>query len=283
MMYRLFLILILSATFLFGQTTKDFAHHLFQEKDYFRAISIYKELYFYSQDLSLQNHYLLQISRAYNKGHKFNSAIHYLSKLLNRTPLEIEVRDSAMIQLGLAYYGLNINNLAANSFRQIRMPEMYAVRDFYLALLKAERGNFRDAGMKFTNLSTTKFDAEFGRRCSRLAELAEEGEALTTRNPTLAWLMSLLIPGSGQLYSKHYYDGIQALMYVGALGYATYASYQYENKFAPSYVGTAILGSITAVFHVGNILGANKTAQYYNYRQKEKVLKKLREEALGEF
>lgn len=79
----------------------------------------------------------------------------------------------------------------------------------------------------------------------------------------------------------HYYDGLQALAFVSAFVLASYAAYRYDRDLNTNYLSTYAAISVTALFHLGNIIGAERTARYYNYRQRSDFMRDIRRKALS--
>jgi len=86
------------------------------------------------------------------------------------------------------------------------------------------------------------------------------------KSPLVAGILSMIIPGSGQIYSDHYWDGFQALFTLNILYYITDIAYKYDSNRRGPYINTISLAGITALFHFSNVLGAKKTAKYRNYK-----------------
>jgi TM2 domain-containing membrane protein YozV len=102
---------------------------------------------------------------------------------------------------------------------------------------------------------------------SVLSSLNEQGAKAPYKNPAVAGLLSTLVPGAGQTYTYHYVDGIQAFGLVGAFAFMSFVAYRYEDDRHGHPGGLfAVSASITSLFHLANIVGANKTAQYHNMR-----------------
>jgi putative membrane protein insertion efficiency factor len=79
-----------------------------------------------------------------------------------------------------------------------------------------------------------------------------------TKSPVLAASLSALIPGTGRMYAKHWFDGFMGLSQF--LLYAAITNYAYQND---RQVLTAISGGITFIIYGGEIYGAFRTAKYY--------------------
>lgn len=101
------------------------------------------------------------------------------------------------------------------------------------------------------------------------------------RSTWVAAVLSTVLPGMGQVYSGHVFDGIQAATFVGAFGLSTWSAFLYDQSKGEGYGWTAATASVTTLFYAANIYGAWKTAEYYNqsqdqvqYRQWERAVQK---------
>ncbi|MEE8340912.1 MAG: membrane protein insertion efficiency factor YidD [Candidatus Neomarinimicrobiota bacterium] len=79
-----------------------------------------------------------------------------------------------------------------------------------------------------------------------------------TKSPVLAASLSALIPGTGRMYAKHWYDGFMGLSQF--LLYAAITNYAYQKDWQAL---TAISGGITFIIYGGEVYGAYRTAKYY--------------------
>ncbi len=258
-----------------AQTRLDYANDLMQDNDYFRAISVYKEILFFSEDAETRNHCLLQISKAYWKSNKFKASIKFLTRLLNSTD-DSQYYNSGMIYLGLNYYGLKTYQMAADYFKRVSRSDSSGFADLYLALVETEKGAYQQASQLFKEIHDSSPNSEIGAISKELADISLKGKNLKRKSPLVAGLFSVILPGSGQFYCRHYYDGLQAMLYVGAFALTTYAAHRYDKKFNDHYTSTYLAASITGMFHVGNVIGAYRTAQYYNFKQHQHFLKEVR-------
>jgi len=278
-LFVILLILIL-ISLCFSQSKQEFADYLMNDRDYFRAISVYKELYFYSQNADLQNYCLLQIGYAYWKSNKYKSSIQFLTRLLNRSSISPYYRDRAMIYMGLNYYNLRLFSTAEDYLQKIT-SDTSGLSRFYLTLLDVEKGNFENASETYKKIYNLYPDKKIGTLSNELSNDVLNGLTLKHKKPFLAILFSTILPGSGQFYCQHHYDGIQAFLYVSAFAFATYASYRYDKKFSDNYANTIIAFSITSLFHIGNIIGAERTAKYYNLKQQQNFMNQIRKKVFS--
>ncbi|MGH7451093.1 MAG: DUF5683 domain-containing protein, partial [bacterium] len=95
------------------------------------------------------------------------------------------------------------------------------------------------------------------------------------KSPFIASSLSFVLPGSGQLYSGHTYDAVQAFLFTASFGFAAYAIYKYEHSFKEHLELTYIGISITAIFHAAKVIGANRTAHYRNWKKNRDFIKSI--------
>lgn len=264
-----------------AQSEMEYANWLFAEQDYFRAISEYKKLFFNIEDIDIKNECLLKISKCYLKSNKFKSSIRYSSILLNQSNWSVQQINTANKFIGLSYYGLKAFSMAEDYFKKAKNSDTTGFSLFYLALIDAEKSKYKEASFKYLNVYQNYPKSKLAGLSKQLSSDVLEGYEIKTKNSYLAALLSTIIPGSGQLYCNHYYDGFQAFLYVSAFAFATYASYKYDDKFSDNYFNTYVAISITSLFHIGNIIGSQRTASYYNLRYRQKFLNQIREKSFS--
>ena len=279
--FFIFIILTVISVNIFAQSEMEYANYLMDEKDYFRAISEYKKLFYFSNDIETKNECLLKISKSYLKSNKFKSSIRFSSRLLNRPNISMDQFNKSNNYIGLCYYGLKVFPMAEDFFNKAVSSDTTGFSLFYLALLDVEKSNYREASKKYSTISKNSISPELIKVSEQLSSDVLKGYKIKSRNSYIASFLSTILPGSGQIYCKHYYDGIQSFLYVGAFAFATYASYKYDKKFNNNYINTYITLSITSLFHIGNIIGAERTATYYNLKQKQNLLDEIREKVFS--
>jgi TM2 domain-containing membrane protein YozV len=81
------------------------------------------------------------------------------------------------------------------------------------------------------------------------------------KSPTLAGILSALIPGSGKMYVGEWGDGITALVVT-----SLFALLAYDNFRADHSTRAWIFTGLGAFFYAGNIYGSVASAQIFNAR-----------------
>lgn len=255
-----------------------FLNELLNEKDYFRAITILKELRFESiADLQTRSKYEYMIGFSYYKSAKYENAIDYFTLLTENPTISPSLLHQSRVLLSLSYYGLKMYDYSLMELHNIISKDStYSYAIFYESLLQTERKRFEQAENQLQSIIKKDNNSILKEKSEKIYALLQKRSDLSFKSPLFAGLLSTVVPGLGQMYSQHYFDGVQALGFVGALGYATYASYQYSSNVKGNYVGTAIIGFVTTMFHLSNILGAVKTAEFRNNRVYDEYMSEIR-------
>ena len=251
------------------------------DQDYFRAISLYKRMLFFSDDMETKRLCTVQIARAYLKSNRYKSSIRYLSRLLNEYDLDGQCLSRANMYLGLNYYGMRVLPMAEDYLNRAAAHDTTGSAWFLLALLDLETGDWERSAETYRQVAQRFGDERVGVLAEELSTEVLNGRSIAHRNSYLAAALSAVIPGSGQVYCQHYYDALMAFMYVTAFAFASYATYRYDDKFNDNYVSTACAVSITGLFHIGNIIGAQRTADYFNHKQRQRFLDPIRKKVFS--
>ena len=272
-----FLSIVVSA---YGQTDKrGFLNELLKEKDYFRAITVLKELRYDSvHNLDFRQHCDYMIGYSYYRSAKYENAIDYLTLVAENSRGTSLLRSQARTLMALSYYGLRMYDYALMELDNAYVKDStYTSIPFYKTLLNIERKQFNQTDTQLRLiLQKEQHDSELAIKSKAILDLLDKRHTLPSKSPLLAGVLSCVVPGLGQIYSQHYFDGIQAMGFVTALGYATYASYKYAQNTNGSHLGTVIIGVVAGMFHVSNIVGAVKTAEFRNNRITDEYLNAMR-------
>ena len=105
----------------------------------------------------------------------------------------------------------------------------------------------------------------------RMSEGIEEIKELPYRSPTLAGLLSGLLPGSGHLYAGARKDGLLAFLVNGALIAASVGAWDQE-----VYGVAGVVSVVALTFYLGNIYGAVNSAHLTNHERLEAHLRHYR-------
>jgi tetratricopeptide (TPR) repeat protein len=263
-----------------AQSGKDefgFAQSLMDERDYFRAITEYKRILFYSPADELSGVCMYRIALAYLKSSHFSISLSYLDRLNKMGDAAGDMILKSGLLYGINFYFLNEYDIARGYFDKSASADSSGIPQLFLGLLSAEKGLWKEASQAFQDAAGKAGSTENSQAATSLARDILKGETLDSRDPFLAGFFSALLPGSGQAYTGHWFDALNAFSMVGIFGFATYMAYSYESQQNNGlYVYTAIGGVITGIFYVANIAGAARTADFYTARQKQDFMDGIR-------
>lgn len=283
------IIYVLCIGFIFTQITfaeveKDisFAEALFEEKDYYRAISEYKRYIFYNKDSPQISYCLFKIGECYQRSKKWFEAVDSFKKVIQNYPKSIYAIDSRY-QIGLTYYRAGLTSLAISNFEVLNtdIPDN-PYRDtaqYLIGVAYIDEMKWDDASREFNKLILNYPESKHKENALKLATGCEKGKNLPKKSPVLAGCLSIF-PGLGQIYSDRYKDGLNSFIINGLFGYLTYYSYYIEkDKDIPNYTSAYIFGTIGTIFYLANIYGAINSARNANLIIKINHRDKLKNEA----
>ncbi|MDA3930865.1 MAG: hypothetical protein PF541_18095 [Prolixibacteraceae bacterium] len=94
-----------------------------------------------------------------------------------------------------------------------------------------------------------------------LRSVAEKSYHSKRKKPWLATLMSIVIPGSGKVYSGYWGDGVISFLFTASSGYFAYRAF---NKYGSDKVYPWIAGGLAVSYYAANIYGGNRAAIRFN-------------------
>ena len=257
-----------------GEDLLDFADSLLAERDYFRGISVLKQAAFFSDDPETRALCRFKIGEAYQKSRKYKSSVEYLESYIADAASDTLVYRAHMY-LGASYLHLGRYQKAGSSFLQAE-----AFRNDGAGLVWAAYSNLRQgnlgAGSDQLQSIVKEREGEAIALGSREILRAIDAYGGSRQSARAASILSMLCPGLGQLYARHYYDAAQAFVLVNSFAYMTYASYRLGSLDEQSHLVTALSAGVTGMFYYANIIGAGRTAAYRNQRKLDVALERIR-------
>ncbi|MEK6606027.1 MAG: hypothetical protein AABZ30_00030 [Myxococcota bacterium] len=242
---------------------------LVRERDYFRAISVYKELAFHERDAAQRSRWIYAIGQAYRLSGRCDLAMDVLAPLLHGSEPTPNVTGRAYLQVGLCDLSLGSSAQAVVSLEAARVRGEGARADLFRGIVDFRGERWSAARGRFLAAARDAPDAATARVATDLADRAAHGESIPRRSPWLAGALSAVLPGAGQAYAGHWFDALQAFGFVGAFGIASLVAYRYESTQGEPFVLTGLALGITGVFYGANVLGAARTTRYFNARQRD--------------
>ncbi len=252
------------------QAVLGFADSLFENKDYYRAITEYKRFGYLFPESPLTLNVEYKIGLSYFKGKKYEEAAEYFNNI-SIMPEKNEITKKALFKFADSYYKDKMYQAAAQKYRQF-IKEYPDALEAHNAKYKTgwaylHAGQYDDAKSSFREIGE---DNPFYTPASNLSIELDRFEALPQKSPVLAGALSAIIPGAGQLYCGYYQDAIVSFLINGVFIWGTVELIEDEN-----YAAGGAVGFFAMMWYTGNVFGAVSGAHKYNRNIKSDFIKGL--------
>lgn len=245
----------------------SFADHLYEQGDYYRAITEYERVIFFYPDRPAAKTARFQIALSYFKGNKLDVAIARFRALAEDYPGD-EIGKKSLFLLGEACYQKRDYAEAADVFRKFiasypgdQHADTARVKHGWSSLRQGKWQEAEDEFRKVPAGSSLRTQAEW------FAAEAETYPGIPKKSPALAGGLSAILPGAGQLYVDRPGDAAASFLLNGAFLWATVeAFHRGENA-----VGGVFLFFETG-WYAGNIYNAVNGAYKYNRLSQQRYL-----------
>lgn len=248
-------IIIFSSHFISAQTESEFfsfenrlkfGNYLFYSGDYIRAIDEFIEIDPDKSNDSLQ----FKIGLSFQQLNRFDEAIGLFHDLMRSQHL----KDEASFEYARTIYlSGQISSLKSIERREPLNSSVYH-RDVekLIQLDKLQSAENR--------IDSASFFKPFGEKESiELLKFYQRKQNFNDKNPTLAAVMSAILPGLGKIYTENFGDGITALLLTSVLTFLSVDNFNADHDFR----GWLFAG-LAAYFYAGNIYGSAVSANVYN-------------------
>jgi len=250
------------------KTLFDYADFLLADQDYYRAISTLKYLHFISADSSIRTQCNYKIGVAYFYSQRYETSIKYLSKTLVGSANQRYLY-RANLYMGFNYQKLDSYDKAKEYLQVAEDMKGDGASSLFIGLTLLKQGQVHRAVETYRYINQTSPDTNVIVLSANILSILDKQSRISPRSPHVAALLSSVLPGAGQVYSHHYYDGVQAFVLVTSFVYTAVISYKYFASRDQNQVTTAFSIGIASLFHYANIIGAAKTARYRNMRDQK--------------
>jgi tetratricopeptide (TPR) repeat protein len=194
-----------------------FAQSLFAAREYYRAIGEFQRFLFFQAHHPLASEALLTIGLAFFCGERWLQAFEVFRQVTRATP-DASLRAEAALWMA---------ETRARGGEQVEAIRLYReLMRQYSGSIGAQRaayligwGYLRQRQWPEAREAFAQVDAKSPYRASgeRLAALLDTPPELPYRSPTVARMLSTVLPGTGQIYTGHTLDGLIGLGLHGAL------------------------------------------------------------------
>jgi hypothetical protein len=227
------------------ENIKKFADHLFCEEDYLRAIEQYELIQKQLSNDTIEFKVMYGYSELglFGKSNELFEGCNYESVFYPDAYLL-----SLKNQLIIASRLINDSSISSfNSFQKKSFNKLTTISMLYDDEFDIPKEKF-----------ISPFDEEEQNSVSSFYDYKVEPQY---KSPTLAGIMSAIIPGSGKMYVGEWGDGITALFAT-----SLFAFLAYDNFSADHTTRAWIFTGLGAFFYAGNIYGSVASAQIFNVR-----------------
>lgn len=238
----------------------NFALSLFNEGEYYRAITEWKRFIHYFPESKLIDDATLFIGKAYLMGEKYDDAINKFMDFREAFP-DSNLIPECLYLRGVTHFKKEEYHLARGLFELVRekYPDsIWAGRGVIInGWSYANEGDFHKAGEEIKLESI--LDEQLRLKAEEISNEIKSGEGLHRKSPQTAGLLAAILPGSGHFYLGRYKDGTVAFLLNASFIWGAVASFQQNN-----YAVGGILTFFEVGWYTGNIYSAVGAAQKYN-------------------
>ena len=253
-----------------------FADSLFQEGDYLNAAHEYKRLLFLHPDTPQSDFIAFRVAASYQNAGKLENAIPAYQFLIDTYP-ESSLVARCKNNIAQCHLLLGDSKQGVSSLKQFLAEhaesDLAPRTHFTIGVVHIDKREWMQARQVWNDVSLTYPDSPFAEVSNRLAEQTKDAENLPRRSPTIAGVLSVFIPGSGQVYTGRTVDGLYAFVSVAVLGGA---SFYYADQ--GRYEVAVPIGILGAFFYGNSIYQGIQTAQSFNVQQERLFRNKLQQE-----
>ena len=254
----------------------DFADSLFQEGDYLNAAHEYKRILIRHPGLRDIDFIAFRVAASYQNAGQLKKAIPAYQFLIDTYPnsplVERSTNNIAQCHILLGDRERGVTALE-NFLSKYKGSDLAPLAHFTIGMLHIDKNEWTEASRIWREVSSTYPDSPFAKASTRLARIVKSADTLPRRSPTVAGVLSAIVPGSGQVYSGKTIDGLYAFMSVAVLGSAG-VYYTGKARYEVA-VPVVVLG----VFFYGNsIYRSIQAAQTFNLQHKVRFRSRIQQE-----
>jgi tetratricopeptide (TPR) repeat protein len=249
-----------------------FAESLFNEGDYYRAITEYKRFIFFYPGNDIVEKSAFRIAESYYKAKRWTETVEAFDAFSKKYP-NSSMATEALYLKGLSEKELKRHDNALSTFQEIIVKaksEEYADKAIYQsALILLEMGEYRRAKQTFSLMPE---DSALASSAHSMTTGLQRMDEIPQKSPATAGTLAAILPGAGHLYTERYRDALVAFFLNGAFILAAVELFKHDNPVAGGIVTLFELG-----WYTGNIYSAVSSAHKYNKKAKEDFIQHLKE------
>ena len=257
----------------------DFANSLFQEGDYLNAAHEYKRFLFLHPYAPRIDFVAFRVAASYQNAGKLENAIRAYQFLIDTYPKSvlIERAKNNIAQCHVLSGDSELGLASLERFLSEHKTSRLAPRvQFTIGMLLMDKGEWAQASNAWNEVHSTYPESSFAKVSERLARKIKNADTLPRRSPTIAGVLSALVPGSGQVYSGRMTDGLYTFVGMVVLGSA---SFYYADQ--ERYEVAIPVGLLSLFFYGNGIYQSMQSARVFNTQRETQFRSQLQQEIRG--
>lgn len=238
----------------------NFALSLFNEGEYYRAITEWKRFIYYFPKSELIDDAALFIGKSYLMGKEYDTAIEEFRRFRETFP-DSNLIPECLYLRGTAHFKKDEYHLARGLFELVRTKYSDSIWGDRSIIMNswsyAKEGDFHEADVKIKGEKI--MDENLRLMVKELSSEIKKGEVIPKKSPRTAGLLAAILPGAGHFYLGRQKDGTVAFLLNASFIWGAVASFQQNN-----YAVAGILTFFEVGWYTGNIYSAVGAAHKYN-------------------
>ncbi len=247
-----------------------FAGELMEEADYYRAITEYKRFISYFPEDDRVPLCRLNIAVAYRQGGKSDGAVEAFQEIVQRYP-GTDVAERAFYDIGVTWFEVARYEEAADTFGAFVAAYGGSVWTDRARMLRGwsllHLWQLAAAAAAFDPVSDESLHRPFARA---LAGELRADIKIPRKSPFLAGALSAVIPGTGQIYTQRFTEGVTSFILNGTFIWAIVELFAHGHE-----VAGVLLGFFEWGWYSGGIYGAVNDAHKFNRRARAAYIRGL--------
>jgi len=253
----------------------SFAGYLYQQGEYYRAITEYHRLLYASEDTGQNRIWLKQIGLCYYQGEDYRGAVSFLTKKQPLYTLDETFQTELNLILAKSYYQLGHYTKAILALQNSNAdsPRIHNEVHFLTGISYARLFQWQMAETHFQLIRPST--GKPYRICNAMQLFSD----LPERKPILAGTFSAVLPGAGYLYCGREGTALASFVINGLMIWAVRDAIRNDQ-----YGLAAAAGFFGIGWYIGNISGSADAARAYNSHIRHQYLDRMLEkEGCGEY
>jgi TolA-binding protein len=247
-----------------------FADDLFEDKDYYRAITEYKRFIYLFPESPLKLNAEYKIGLSYFKGERYEDAAEIFHGLYTLGE-KGGIAKKSLFKLGEVYFEDGRFEKSSNTYERFlkEYPDVQEADNarFKLGFSYMFANEYDLAGDSFQAITS---DSPFYSMSSGASGDMAELIAFEEKSPYVAGGLAAVLPGAGHVYCGRYQDGATAFLLTGLFVWGTVEMFEDDH-----YAAGGVLGFFSLMWYSGNIYSAVNSAHKYNRDGRSDILNKI--------